>query len=269
MSTQPTSASPMSAQLRAAWLAAGAVATVMVLAATGRLLVGVAVPPDRARSEQVLVHAVSRVVLDSNAGDAAVTGGPDGQVTIGRTTVSSIGAAVQVDQRWDGDVLRIRARCPEGGVAGIGDCSAGFEIEVPTDAAVELSTEAGALSVTGITGDVRLRSTAGDVELSELGGALHVRTQFGDVGGDDLAADRTDIEVQAGDARLDYVAAPREVRAVTSAGDVSVLVPTGPYAVVARSQSQEARVGFTPDPDAEATITATAEAGSVEIGYRD
>ncbi|GAB3261117.1 DUF4097 family beta strand repeat-containing protein [Kineosporia babensis] len=259
----------MSTQLRAAWLAAGAVVTVIVLVSMGRVFAGAAVTPERTGDEQTLVHTVSKVVIDSNAGDAVLTTGPAGQVTLERETVSSIGASPEVDQRWEGDVLHIQARCPEGGVAGIGDCAADFTLEVPADADVDLRTEAGTLSVTGITGDVKAASDAGDIELSGLGGGIHARTESGSINGRDLKSARTDVEAQAGDAQLQYVAAPREVRAVTSAGDVSVLVPSGPYAVVASSQSQEATVGFTPDPDAESTITATVQAGSVEVGYTD
>lgn len=259
----------MSMHLRAAWLAAGAVVTVIVLVSMGRVFAGAAVPPQRAEDEQTIVHAVTKVVVDSNAGDTVLSAGPAGQVRLERSTVSSLGAGPEVEQRWEGDVLHLRARCPEGGVAGIGDCAADFVLEVPAEIDVDLRTEAGTLSVTGLTGDLRLASSAGDIELSEVGGSIHARTQKGSIGGQDLSATRTDVEAQAGDAQLQYVSAPRQVRAVTSAGDVSVLVPTGAYAVVARSQSQEATVGFTPDPDAEATITATVDAGRVEVGYGD
>ncbi|GLY18832.1 hypothetical protein LWF15_19365 [Kineosporia rhizophila] len=259
----------MSIHLRAAWLAAGAVVTVIVLASMSRVFADAAVPPESAEGEQVLVHPVSKVVVDSNAGDAVVAVGPAGQVTLGRSTVSSFGATPEIEQRWEGEVLRVRARCPEGGVAGIGDCSAEFVLTVPADVDVDLRTEAGTLSVTGVTGDVRAESSAGDIELDGLGGSIHARTQKGSIVGRDLEAARTDVEAQAGDAQLHYHAAPRQVRAVTSAGDVSVLVPAGPYAVVARSQSQETTVGFTPDPDAGSTITATAEAGRVEVAHTD
>ncbi|MBT0770093.1 DUF4097 family beta strand repeat protein [Kineosporia sp. J2-2] len=259
----------MNMQLRAVWLAAGAVATVIVLVSVGRVFAGAAVPAQHGEDDATLTHPVSKVVVDSNAGDATVTDGPDGQVTLSRRTTWSIGARPRVEQHWQGDVLHLDVRCPEGGVAGIDDCSADFEIQVPAGADVEAKTEAGTLSVTGVGGDVRLSSSAGDIELSGVGGSIHARTQKGSISGDDLNATSTDVEAQAGDAELSYASPPRRVRAVTSAGDVSVLVPSGAYAVVAHSDSQEATVGFTPDPDAEATITATVDAGSVEVGYRD
>jgi hypothetical protein len=128
------------------------------------------------------------------------------------------------------------------------DCSVSYLVEVPAGTTVHVHTDAGAIRLTGLSGDLTLETDAGDVE------------------GTGLGSGHTTVTSHAGKISLGYQAPPSTVDAKTDAGSVEVHVPvTGPYAVDAGTRAGNTTVGVPTDPNAIRKISAHTDAGSVTV----
>jgi hypothetical protein len=255
----------MIVRVRTVWLIAGAAVTLLTLLFAGRLFAAEALPDQTDQNDRTYTQAVTRVEIDSNAGDATLTPGPAGEVKVHKQSTWSAGSKPQIEESWSGTTLHFKVRCPEG--RGSGECSVDFELSVPPEVSTDLRTEAGILTVTDLTGPTRLATSAGDVFVEGARGDVLVRTDKGDVTGTGLRSAKVDIEVQNGDTDLAFASVPKTVKSVTQAGDVQLVVPKGAYAVQASAQSDDVNLGFESDPAATSTITATVQAGRVDIRH--
>ncbi|MFP5072816.1 DUF4097 family beta strand repeat-containing protein [Pseudonocardia nantongensis] len=222
------------------WLA-GAVAG-LVLAGCGTASSG---PEQRESGTEPVGGAVSRVEVDSDAGDVRLVAG--GQPSVARELRWTGDAKPVVEQRVEGDVLRVTARCPDSTTE---RCQAGLTITVPEASSSRVDLGAGGIEVTGLSGDQDVRTAAGDVRGSGIGpGAVTASSSGGDV---DLT-----------------VAQPaRDVTAESTAGDVDVRVPAGPvYTVGAETTAGETRVDVPDAPGAEHRVTARSTAGDVVVTH--
>jgi DUF4097 and DUF4098 domain-containing protein YvlB len=128
------------------------------------------------------------------------------------------------------------------------DCSVSYLVEVSARTTVHVHTNAGAIRLTGLSGDLTIETDAGDIEGTGLGSA------------------HTTVTSQAGKIGLGYQAAPSTVDARTDAGSVDIRVPgTGPYAVDAGTRAGHTSVGVPTDPNAIRKISAHTDAGAVTV----
>jgi hypothetical protein len=255
----------MTRRLRAAWLIAGAAVTALVMLLSGGLFVAHALPEQHAEQEHLYRRAVTRVELDSHAGDATLTPGPAGVVSVRRRANWSVGSQPEVRERWQGSTLQLSVRCPRG--RGSGECSVDFDLSVPADVITDLRTEAGTLTVNNLVGSSRLASAVGDIAVTGARGDLWARTQRGSFTGSALHSRTVDVEAHVGDTDVGLSSRPQTVRAVSTVGDVKVTVPQGAYAVEMHGRSDATALGFSSDPAAAARITASAEVGQVDVRY--
>lgn len=185
--------------------------------------------------------AVTRLVVDSDAGDVTVGPGPAAQVV---ATSRYGGAAPQVDQAVESGVLTVTVRCP----AGSDPCSTDLAITVPAATTGQVDVGAGEVAVADLTGDQDLESGAGDVRGTGLGAAV-VTARTG-----------------AGDVELRHAVAPQRVDAQAGAGNVTVTVPAAEvYRVAADSGVGEVTVEVADDPGASRTVIARSGAGDVAV----
>jgi DUF4097 and DUF4098 domain-containing protein YvlB len=127
-------------------------------------------------------------------------------------------------------------------------CSVSYLVELPAATAVRVHTGAGAIRLTGLTGDVTADTAAGEVEGTGLGSA------------------HTSVHSRAGRISLGYRAAPSTVDVQTAAGEVEIRLPgTESYAVDAGTTAGETTIGVPTDPAADRKITAHTVAGKVTI----
>jgi hypothetical protein len=146
--------------------------------------------------------------------------------------------------RVDNGTLNLDYTCPGSNET----CWVSYRVEVPGGTAVDLRSDAGEVRVTGLSGQVRARTTAGFV----LGSRLTSQ---------DVKVDST-----AGSVTLEFQEPPSAVEAHTTAGAVTVRVPgTARYAVEARTSAGSTRVSVPEDSASAHQVKASSSAGSVSV----
>ena len=217
----------------------------MVVAAASLLVAGCggSGPEQRESTTDRVDGTVSRVEVDSDAGDLRLVAGDEASVEQDLRWTGE--AKPEVEHRLEGGVLTVTARCPDDG----GErCQAGLVITVPASAESRVELSAGGIEVSGLTGDQDLQTSAGGVRGSGLGpGSVGARSSAGTV---DLA----------------FADAAPDVHAESSAGSVDVRVPVGPvYHVTAETTAGSTDIEVPDQPGADHRITARSTAGSVSV----
>lgn len=200
-------------------------------------------PEQRESGTEPVDGDVSRVEVDSDAGDLRLVAGE--QASVEQDLRWTGDAKPQVEHRLDGDVLRVTARCPDDG----GErCQAGLVITVPAQASSQAELGAGGVEISGLTGEHDVRSSAGGVR------------------GTDLGPGSVSATSTAGGVDLTFAAAAPDVHAESSAGSVDVRVPVGPaYHVTTETTAGSTDVGVPDQPGADHRITARSTAGGVTV----
>ncbi|MBP2367371.1 hypothetical protein [Pseudonocardia parietis] len=217
----------------------------VVTAVTGLVLAGCGGtgPEQRETSSEPVDGAVSRVEVDSDAGDLRLVAGE--QASVEQDLRWTGDAKPQVEHRLEGDVLRVTVDCPDDG----GErCQAGLVITVPAQASSRAEVAAGGIEISGLTGDQDVRAAAGGVRGAGLGPGT------------------VSASSNAGGIDLMFAAAAPDVHAESSAGSVDVRVPVGPvYHVTAETTAGSTAVEVPDQPGADHRITARTTAGEVRV----
>ena len=227
-----------------------------------------------------VVHAVPAGPL--SASPASVPAGPLSASPASVPAVPSVpagpGGAPTVAQSMSGGHLSVGdPACANS------DCSVSFAMTVPSDVTATVTTDGGAVSVSGIAG-ANLESGGGPVRATAIGGPLTVITDGGslqlaglagplsaDTGGGPLTAQgitsaTATVTTDGGIARLAFAAAPDTVTVSTDGGDVQLAVPGGPYALIADSdEGPQPSVGIATDAQAHRSITVSSGGGALLI----
>jgi hypothetical protein len=179
--------------------------------------------------------------LDSRAGEVEVRAG-GGSVSV-TETVHYRKSKPQLSHDLQSGTLTLRNQ-------GCGYCSVDYLVELPANATVKVHTDAGAIRLTGLTGDVTVDTTAGEIDGTGLGSA------------------HASVTTHAGAINLRYQSDPSTVDAKTSAGAVNIHIPgTDTYAVDASTKAGSTTIGVPTDPAATRKITAHTSAGAITIGH--
>jgi DUF4097 and DUF4098 domain-containing protein YvlB len=119
---------------------------------------------------------------------------------------------------------------------------------VPAATAVEITTQAGAVSLVDLTGDVMIITDAGAVEGKGLGG------------------DSVSVKTQAGATSLEFTEPPATVEASTELGAISVKVPGGTaYAVDASTEAGGSDVSVQQDPSSPHKLSLRTRVGGIRV----
>ena len=188
---------------------------------------------------------VTRLVLTGTDGDVRVST-RDGPVTVAET-IAFTADEPTTSHRVDGSTLYVEVDgC--GKTIRMDRCDVSFDITVPGSTAVEVTLVAGTVEVQDLSGDLRIRTTAGGIEASGLRGQ-HV-----------------DVRTEAGEVTLAHQVAPVQTSARSEAGAVTVRLPgTGGYAVDATTDAGKRDVSVSVDPGSAHRVTAWTEAGNVIV----
>jgi hypothetical protein len=221
--------------MRAAWLAAGAVVTVIALLVSTVILwrefARARTPMDI--TQRSIAFEKSKVAIKAVSGEVSVVimSGEAGELLIHRTLRWSENRP-KIAEDWDAatSTLRLEADCPGADQLDRTICQADYMIFVPPEIDIVAGTTAGELIVNDVFGSVRLTSVSGNVGVHDVSGSVWARTGTGDVEAERVDADEADVEVGSGDVRLSFVNPPMSVRAVVrTTGVVHVRVPRGFY----------------------------------------
>lgn len=258
--------------MRAAWLAAGTVATVIaLLVSTVSLWRGFArakMPMET--TERSISFTKDKVEIKATAGQVnlIIVAGRAGELLISRTLRWSRNRP-DVTEDWDAgtSTLRLEAVCPGADQPDGPLCHADYMVSVPPEADVVAGTTGGELAVHYTFGDLRLTSVSGNVRIGDVSGALWARTGTGNIDANRLDVEKADVETGAGDVELWFANPPTSVRAIVrTRGDVDVRVPEGAYDVTA--EATNINLDIKKDRESPRKIIATARNGSVSLCCR-
>ena len=183
---------------------------------------------------------VSTVVINDTAGNVEVTGGA-GALNVSEQQSYHDTAPTTSHSVVDG-TLTLTFTCSTD------DCGVDYDVQVPDGTAVRIST------------------SAGDVTLSVLSGAVQAATSAGKITGSGLSARQARFTDSAGDVLIGFTAPPASLYADSDAGDVTILLPgSASYRVAASSQAGAVHVTVPQSAGSGNAVTAQSEAGDVAV----
>lgn len=190
-----------------------------------------------------IAERIDALVVDARAAAVIIETG-DGPVTVTETHRFAADRPV-TSHRVDGSTLRLTdSGCRNDDVA----CSVEFRVHLPAAARAEITAQAGAVKVNGLTGDISVSTQAGAVEGRALGG------------------DEVSVSTQAGAATLVFARAPSMVRASTELGAVDVGLPGGTsYAVDVHTAVGRSDVSVPHDPASTHKVEVRTGVGAVKV----
>jgi hypothetical protein len=188
--------------------------------------------------------SASRLIVDDGAGKVEITVG-DGPVQVTETVRYGKQRPKTEYTNVDGTVHLTAGSCWALFDRG---CEVDYQVRVPASTAVEVRADAGTVTVTGLSGDLRVTADAGTVHATDLGSA------------------HTTIQADAGTVTLRYRTTPSTVDAKADAGNIEIWVPGDQsYAVDATADAGDRTVAVPVAAGSTHRITAHSDAGSVRI----
>lgn len=184
---------------------------------------------------------VRRLEVDLNAGNVIVKASDRDDVRI-RTVRTFAFVRPRTSATIREGELHLTATCRL-----LGRCSVRYEVDVPRGIDLDLETSAGDVRMSGATGTVRAKTSAGDIE------------------GDGMTADKLEARTSAGDIDLAFGQAPDRLELRTSAGDIDVVVPDETYRVNTDTSAGDVDMNLRSDPDATRVIDAKTSAGDISL----
>ena len=237
-----------------------------------------AAPQSVVTRTETVPQPVTSLVVQSNGGQVQVTSKPVDRVHVTETISYNQGTSPPVvTQSVSGGRLSLSdPACTHA------DCNVDFDVTVPADVTVTVSTGGGPAAVSGtagavldsgggpvratlIGGPVTVNTGGGPLVLRGLSGPLRAETDGGTLLAQDLAAATATITTSGGAATVAFDAAPESVSVTTDGGPAVLAVPGGPYAVTADSGGGPESLDIATDPAARPTLTVSSGGGPLRI----
>ncbi len=215
-------------------------------------------PRKTTSADATVAEAVTAVkVTDARAGSIEVTPGAGPGVMVRRTVHYRGDTVPTPGQQVSAGVLTFSNGCS-------GDCYIDYRLEVPAAATVKLESSSGNITVTGVAA-AEVEASSGEVRAERIAGPLKIRTSSGGVSATGLSGPSADVRSDSGDARLAFAKAPSSVKAETSSGDVTLVVPPAAYRLDVSDTSGAGDVGLTSDPSASSGLSVKTSSGDIRI----
>lgn len=196
------------------------------------------------RQSYQITDRIDALVVDARAAAVTLEVG-DGPVTVDEIYHSGSDRPT-TSHRVDGSTLHLtETGCRDNSVR----CDVEFRVRLPAAATADITSQAGAVQVAGLTGNLTVTTQAGAVQGSGLGG------------------DQVRVSTKAGATTLAFTRAPSTVSASTEVGAVEVRVPSGTtYAVDVQSTVGPSDVSVQRDPASPHKIEVRTSVGAVRVG---
>jgi hypothetical protein len=229
----------------AAWWWLVTVSGVILVVVAATLAIWWAASRETRTTSYRVLGDLSGISLDLADADVEIDGGATA-VEVRRVDRFAYGAPSRERHSVTDGTLTISSRCPD---QVIGSCRASYRLAVPDNVPLEIQTQSGSVSLTGVRSTVTVNTGSGPIVASGFCGfQLRATSDSGNI--------RTLSECSADSLEL----RSRE-------GDVRAVVPTGRYQIDAQSDSGAVRVrGLTNTPEAPFQIQALSTSGDVSVG---
>lgn len=163
------------------------------------------------------------LTLEADVGDVRVSSGGTG-VTIdvkrrARSEEVMRDFVVTFDQQGNDVVVRAKYDRPSRWFNWSNDVDASFDITVPSQYNLNLSTSGGDIKIGDLQGQVRARTSGGDLDLGKINGPVDARTSGGDMSITSVRG-RLDLNTSGGDIKIGEADGPATAK--TSGGSIEV-----------------------------------------------
>jgi hypothetical protein len=191
-------------------------------------------------------QTVTKLTLDGRSGRVTVTAA-DGPISVTESyTYSDDKPATSHNVSDDGLALEETGCQHERAING--RCEVDWDIKAPAATVVTLSTKAGGIAVTGMSGTIDANTNAGGIR------------------GRDLVAQSVTAKTNAGGVDLKFNQPPDQVQATSNAGGIDIQVPAGnSYAVEAGSNTGHPDIEVSQADNSTHKIQAKTNAGGIDI----
>jgi hypothetical protein len=150
--------------------------------------------------------------------------------------------------------------------SGASACEGTIKILVPANAALDINTGRGDVSVSGTTETIEIVTYEGDVKLSDIQGDFDVTAVSGNVECVNLGSLKSRLTVGTGDADLTYLAKPEVVDVDILMGNVNLVVPSEEYAVDATTESGQIDLsGISTDDNSDRELLLSTDSGNIVV----
>jgi hypothetical protein len=185
---------------------------------------------------------VTTLVVKGGAGSIDVTGSARGTIAVSQR--ASYGKTAPVTRHvLSGTTLTLSYSCPAEFVCGVS-----YDIQVPRGVAVQVSSAAGAITLTSLAGPVTAQTSAGLISAAGL------------------ASPTADLKSDAGGINADFSAAPGSVHASTHVGPIALTVPgSAAYKISTHTYVGSSTVTVSKNPASAHAISASSDLGSITI----
>ena len=185
---------------------------------------------------------VGTVVVISHVGNITVTGGSGSSTSVTEQATYSK-TPPRTTRTISGKTLTVTYTCPTQLV-----CAVAYAVQVPRGVTVRAQASAGAVTLTGLAGNVTATAKVGIIYGTGLSGSSVSLTAYG------------------GGISASFTAAPAMLRAIARVGSVDLRVPgTVSYKVSADAHIGHADVGVRQSSSSGHVITATTDVGSIKV----
>lgn len=173
-------------------------------------------------SRTVNVGSAPRLVLTSRVGSVRITSGLEGRISVVMHQRMFVGNDNPIPVRFelspDGNTLTITT--DQSGRIGLNlyDTGIDFDIVAPTDTALNIHTESGSISASGIQGQMTLVTSSGDVSTDGGSGQVTLTTTSGDITATDVSGQ---IVLSASSGSITAENASGNLVLSTTSGDVT------------------------------------------------
>ncbi|MFC5181626.1 DUF4097 family beta strand repeat-containing protein [Actinomadura harenae] len=225
---------------RGPWLGLAALTALCVAVPTALEVAGVQLQHTAETSEELPQHPIRKVEVDATSASVTVQAGTS-EVTRLSQSLHWVMAKPRVRTEWNGDTLKLKVSCGDGGLGTFNLCDADVTLSVPRGVAVRGRMTSGTLSVRGTNGGADLQNNSGTLELADVSGPLRAWVSSGSVRGERLSADTVDTASGSGSIELAFAVAPTRVVARTGSGSVEIGVPRGSHYAVSGSTNSGSR----------------------------
>jgi hypothetical protein len=263
----PPAPARLSHRARTAWRAAASIAAVAVLLWGASTALTQLAHEERTTTAEYDAAGLTTLDVAIDSGSLTVVGTDTDRITV-TARISDGLRSTSESEELDGDRLVLRGGCP----AFLSNfCSVDYTVEVPEGLAVRARLDNDGARVTGVRGDLDLRSDNGRVEVRGSGdGVVVLRSSNGSVLATDLRAAEVDAHSDNGRVELSFLEPPTTVEGTSSNGDVTVEVPDdgAAYVVDTGSANGSSATAVRTDPESTRRIRVASDNGDVLVSYR-
>jgi hypothetical protein len=193
--------------VRKAWLIVASVAAAFLLLTGTIQVTGMIAHEEVTEVSEIAARGVTGLDIDNDAGATRVVGVDGAETVTVRARISNGLRDPQHEISRDGGTLVVEASCP---IIGSQWCEVDYTIDVPSDMDVAADGR-GHLTVTDLTGRLRLDADQGSADLARVGGDITVSASQGSVDGVDLTAARVVAEANQGSIDLAFATSPDDI----------------------------------------------------------